>query len=155
MKREKIKIVHTNLIAKDWRKLADFYINVFGCKPVYPERNLLGNWVWRLTKIENVEIKGVHLLLPGDNHNGITLEIFEYNIKSECSASQKINDFGFGHIAFHVDNINRVLDKILECGGQYYGELIETKIEGVGNLKVVYTKDIEGNIIELQNITSI
>lgn len=154
MKKEKIKFVHTNLIAKDWRRLADFYIHVFGCKPVYPERNLFGEWVWRLTKIENVEIKGIHLLLPGDNHKGITLEIFEYNVKPDQAACQKINNYGFGHIAFHVDNITEILNKIIENGGQYYGELIETTIDEVGNLKVVYTKDIEGNIIELQNLTN-
>jgi len=35
-----IRYVHTNLIAKDWRKLADFYIKVLGCKEKKPERNL-------------------------------------------------------------------------------------------------------------------
>ena len=36
------KYVHTNLIAHDWRKLADFYLSVFGCAPVPPERDYLG-----------------------------------------------------------------------------------------------------------------
>jgi hypothetical protein len=34
--------VHTNLIAHDWRALAEFYQQVFGCVPVPPERDLSG-----------------------------------------------------------------------------------------------------------------
>ena len=32
------KFVHTNLIAQDWKKLADFYEQVFGCQRVLPEK---------------------------------------------------------------------------------------------------------------------
>ena len=31
------KYVHTNLIAQDWRALASFYQEAFGCVPVPPE----------------------------------------------------------------------------------------------------------------------
>ena len=30
---------HTNLIARDWQRLAHFYEEVFGCVPVPPERD--------------------------------------------------------------------------------------------------------------------
>ena len=33
------KYVHTNLVAHDWKRLATFYIEVFGCKPKPPERD--------------------------------------------------------------------------------------------------------------------
>ena len=33
---------HTNLIAKDWRALARFYEEQFGCIPVPPERDFGG-----------------------------------------------------------------------------------------------------------------
>jgi len=36
------KYTHTNLVARDWRKLARFYETVFGCKPVPPGRDLHG-----------------------------------------------------------------------------------------------------------------
>ncbi|MFZ5652735.1 MAG: VOC family protein [Bacillota bacterium] len=39
-----IKYVHTNIVARDWKKLSQFYIDVFDCKPVYPERDLSGDW---------------------------------------------------------------------------------------------------------------
>jgi len=36
------KYTHTNLIAEDWRTLANFYQHVFGCVPIPPERDFHG-----------------------------------------------------------------------------------------------------------------
>ncbi len=36
------RYVHTNLIARDWRLLAQFYTGVFGCEFVPPERDYAG-----------------------------------------------------------------------------------------------------------------
>jgi len=30
------RYVHTNLVARDWRKLAAFYQDLFGCAPLPP-----------------------------------------------------------------------------------------------------------------------
>lgn len=147
---EKIKFVHTNIIARDWRKLAKFYIDVFNCEPIYPERKLSGEWIDKITKIPDVKIRGIHLKLPG-YCDGPTLEIFEYNKISPINKKPLINDPGFSHIAFHVNDVEEVLQNVIENGGEPYGELIEKEYEGVGLLKVIYAKDIEGNIIEIQN----
>jgi catechol 2,3-dioxygenase-like lactoylglutathione lyase family enzyme len=146
-----IRYTHTNLIAKDWKNLARFYIEVFGCEPLYPERNLSGNWIDQLTNIDNVNIQGMHLKLPGFTEGGPTLEIFGYSTSAGEINQSLINRFGFGHIAFHVGNVEEVLNRVILYGGEKYGELVETEINGVGLLKVVYTKDPEGNIIEIQN----
>jgi predicted enzyme related to lactoylglutathione lyase len=146
----KIKFVHTNLIAKDWRKLAQFYIDVFDCEPVFPERDLSGEWIDKLTRISAAEIKGIHLQLPG-YQDGPTLEIFEYNRFSERDHDPVINDQGLGHIAFHTTDVETVLNKLLANGGEKYGELVEKSIQGLGTIKVIYAKDPEGNIIEIQH----
>ncbi|NBI28138.1 VOC family protein [Chengkuizengella marina] len=95
-----IKYAHTNIVAKDWRRLSDFYVKVFDCKPVYPERDLSGKW------IDNVSIKGIHLTLPG-YEPGPTLEIFQYIQESPKRHPSNINQQGFGHIAFLVDTLNK------------------------------------------------
>ena len=146
----KIKFVHTNLIAKDWKRLAQFYIDVFDCVPVYPERELEGGWIDRITKIPNVTINGIHLQLPGFQ-DGPTLEIFQYSPESATDNNPVINDPGFSHIAFHVDNVEEVLQRLIVHGGQAYGELIEKEFAGIGLLRVIYATDLEGNIIEIQN----
>ncbi|MFZ5966398.1 MAG: VOC family protein [Bacillota bacterium] len=145
-----IKYVHTNLIAKDWKRLSQFYIDVFACKPIYPERDLSGEWIDKITKIDCVKIRGIHLALPG-YENGPTLEIFEYQPESLRNHAYQINHQGFGHIAFHVDSVEDILNKLIEHGGEQLGELIKKDYEGIGILTVVYAKDPEGNFIEIQN----
>ena len=145
-----IKYVHTNIVAKNWEKLAQFYIDVFDCEPVYPERDMSGEWIDRITGIKEVHIEGIHLKLPGYD-NGPTLEIFEYKSNKGVDEGHVINKHGFTHIAFHVDNVDETLDKFLAYGGSKYGQLVEKEMEDLGILTIIYTKDPEGNIVEIQN----
>jgi hypothetical protein len=75
-----VKYVHTNLIAADWRMLANFYQHVFGCVPVPPERDFQGEKLEAGTGIPSAHLRGAHLRLPGYGDDGPTLEIFSYNI---------------------------------------------------------------------------
>ena len=145
----KTKFSHVNIISRNWKELADFYIRVFDCKPKPPERDLTGEWVDKLTDLLNAQIKGMHLLLPGYDTDGPTLEVFEYN-RNISSTEKKINLEGFGHIAFAVEDVELTLNLLLENGGSVVGELIDAEINGVGKISVVYAKDPEGNIIEIQ-----
>ena len=145
-----IKFVHTNISAKDWKNLSRFYITVFGCEPVYPERNLTGELYDKLTDIKNVNIRGIHLKLPG-YEDGPTLEIFRYEPFIESNVKPIFNKPGFSHIAFLVDDVKFYYKKLLENGGSKLGELIESEVENVGILTCVYARDPEGNIVELQN----
>jgi lactoylglutathione lyase len=144
-----IKYVHTNLVARDWKRLSKFYVKVFGCSFKPPERNLKGNWLDELTSMKSAEVHGIHLHLPGFDGTGPTLEIFQYS-KSGKHGAAKINQPGFAHIAFAVRNIKQMLRKVKSNGGSSVGKLVSTTIEGVGRINVVYARDPEGNIIELQ-----
>lgn len=147
-----IRYVHTNLIAKDWKNLANFYMNVFNCKPKPPERNLSGEWMDNLTNISKVSVRGMHLCLPGFE-NGPTLEIFEYFPSDSTVSENYINRNGFAHIAFHVDSVETVLKRVLENGGGQLGKIVTKEFESIGLLTVVYATDPEGNIVEIQNWT--
>jgi len=143
-----MKYVHTNIIAKNWKFLSDFYIKVFNCKPVPPERNLEGDWLEKGTGVKNASLQGVHLLLPGFEKDGPTLEIFQYQ-ENEGKPNPVANREGFGHIAFSVDNVEAVLENMISSGGTKLGEVVR-KDFGKGTLIFTYAKDPEGNIIELQ-----
>jgi len=143
------KYVHTNLIARDWKKLAQFYSEVFGCEPKGPERDMAGAWLDGLTSLRNAHLRGVHLRLPGYDDNGPTLEIFGYDqlIEGELPG---VNRSGFAHIAFGVDDVDQALQAVITAGGSTVGDVVTTQVDGVGLLRVVYARDPEGNIIELQ-----
>jgi predicted enzyme related to lactoylglutathione lyase len=144
-----VKYVHTNLVARDWKLLADFYIKVFGCLAKPPERNLEGDWLDDLTSLKNAHIRGIHLHLPGYGKTGPTLEIFQYSSKKGAKIPS-INKPGYGHIAFSVRNVRQMLFRVERSGGSRAGDIVSTEIDGVGKIDVVYARDPEGNIIELQ-----
>jgi predicted enzyme related to lactoylglutathione lyase len=143
------KYVHTNLIARDWKRLVQFYREVFGCEPKGPERDLSAAWLDGVNSVPNARLSGVHLRLPGYDDDGPTLEIFSYDqlIKRELP---KANECGFGHIAFAVDNVDQALQAVIAAGGGAVGEIATAEVDGVGLIRLVYARDPEGNIVELQ-----
>ena len=144
------KYAHTNLIAKDWKRLSAFYQEVFSCVPVPPERDLSGEWIDQATRLTDVHIIGEHLRLPGYEDDGPTLEIFQYDSMPEHPAIFP-NTPGFSHIAFAVDDVQATARAIFAHGGSPVGELIIQEISGVGLLTFQYVADPEGNTIEIQS----
>jgi predicted enzyme related to lactoylglutathione lyase len=144
------KYTHTNLIAKDWKRLSAFYQEVFGCEPVPPERDLSGEWLDKATGIRGAHIIGMHLRLPGYGDDGPTLEIFQYDSMPEHPAV-KPNTPGFAHLAFAVDDVSAAAQAVIGHGGCAVGEPTVREVPGVGWLTFQYVADPEGNIIEVQN----
>lgn len=145
-----MKFVHTNIISSDWRRLADFYINTFKCIEVPPLRKQSGAWLDAGLGIKNARLEGIHLRLPGYGEHGPTLEIYQYQGYTTEKLARP-DQQGFRHIAFEVDNVSNVLNKVLENGGQSQGKISTHRIEGVGTLTFVYARDPEGNLLEIQH----
>lgn len=143
------RFCHVNLIARDWKRLAEFYRQVFGCTPILPERDLKGRWLEDATGVDDAEIKGVHLRLPGHGDGGPTLEVFQYKPRLERPETA-VNQPGFAHIAFMVDDAPAARDAVIAAGGGTVGDTVSVDIRGVGEITFVYATDPEGNIIELQ-----
>jgi predicted enzyme related to lactoylglutathione lyase len=148
----KAKYVHTNLIARDWKKLVRFYDDVFGCIPKGPGRDLSGEWLDRVTSLSTARLRGVHLRLPGYGDDGPTLEIFSYDDMPDRRLPMP-NEPGFAHVAFAVDDVEKALEAVISAGGASVGEIATAEVGGVGSLQVVYARDPEGNIVELQKWT--
>jgi catechol 2,3-dioxygenase-like lactoylglutathione lyase family enzyme len=143
------RYAHTNIVAQDWKRLADFYIHVFGCELVPPQRDIQGAWLEAATGLPSAHIQGVHLRLPGYGLDGPTLEIFQY--RPEMTPTNKaINRPGLAHLAFAVDDVIAAHDAVLTAGGQAIGEIVTLQISGAGSVTFAYVTDPEGNIIELQ-----
>jgi catechol 2,3-dioxygenase-like lactoylglutathione lyase family enzyme len=143
------RFAHTNIVAQDWKRLAEFYQQVFTCVPVPPERNLSGQWVEDATSVPGAQIRGAHLRLPGYGERGPTLEIFQYNRQEQRSATA-INRPGLAHIAFVVDDVQAARDAVIAAGGRDWGKIVSVEIPSAGSITFVYVTDPEGNIIELQ-----
>ena len=143
------KYVHTNIIAKDWQALAQFYTEVFGCVLVPPERDLSGEALERGTSLPGAHLRGAHLRLPGYGDTGPTLEIFNYDPLAE-EGNKAVNRPGYGHIAFLVEDIEAARALVLANDGKAIGEIVTTPVWTTGWLSWCYLTDPEGNVIELQ-----
>lgn len=141
---------HVNLIARDWRLLADFYGRVLGCLFVPPERDLRGPDLAAATAVPGAALHGAHLRLPGGGPDGPTLEIFQYD-PSLDPLPTAANRPGFGHIAFVVPDVDGARATVLAEGGGQVGTILTSRTADGRRVTWTYVTDPEGNIIELQS----
>ena len=150
------RYVHTNLVARDWRALAAFYERVFGCTPLPPQRDLAGPWLDRATGLSQAHARGIHLRLPGYGQAGPTLEIFQYGDEAPLGPGKTAlrrhapDQPGLGHLAFAVDDVDAVCERIVAAGGGMLGEVVTVDIAGAGRIEFAYATDPEGNVVEVQ-----
>ena len=141
---------HTNLVARDWRRLASFYEDLFGCTPVPPERDYRSPDLDRGTALTDAHLTGVHLRLPGLGPDGPTLEIYSYDVLVEAGDAV-VNRTGWGHIAFAVDDVEQARGQVLAAGGAEVGEVVTLQTADGRRVTWCYVTDPEGNILELQS----
>jgi len=145
-----MRYVHTNLVARDWRRLARFYETVLGCRPVPPRRCQAGPWLEEGTGVAGARLEGMHLRLPGHGERGPTLEIYRYDPEVPATAAAA-NVPGLRHLAFEVDDVEAALAAVLEGGGSSVGRPTRVRLPSLGALTFVYAADPEGNLLELQH----
>ena len=144
-----IRYAHTNIIAENWQRLANFYRPVFSCRAVPPQRNQSGSWLARGTGVPGAALQGVRLRLPGHGDTGPTLEIYSYS-QMEDKLPAVANRKGLSPLAFGVDSVSETLQEVLAQGGRAIGEVVTTEVPGAGQITFCYAADPEGNLLELQ-----
>jgi predicted enzyme related to lactoylglutathione lyase len=141
---------HVNLIARDWRALARFYAELFGCVLVPPERDYAGPDLERGTGVPGAALQGAHLRLPGHGPDGPTLEIYQFSSMPDEPPSAA-NRPGFRHLAFAVPSVADARAAVLAAGGGIVGEVVTLQTADGRFVKWAYVTDPEGNILELQS----
>jgi catechol 2,3-dioxygenase-like lactoylglutathione lyase family enzyme len=140
---------HVNLVAADWERLSRFYQEVFGCAPVPPRRDQAGPWLDAGTGLRGARLRGEHLRLPGLGGDGPTLEIYSYD-QALPRSEPAPNRIGLGHLAFQVEDVPAMLERVAAHGGRAVGSVVALPVPGKGTVTFVYAADPEGNLLELQ-----
>ena len=142
---------HVNVIARDWRRLAKFYAEVFGCELVPPERDYAGDVLARGTSVPGASLRGAHLRLPGHGEGGPTIEIYTYGTNTARAGAPAANREGWGHVAFAVDDVAQAREAVHAADGGQLGEVVTTQTADGRRVTWVYVTDPEGNLVELQS----
>ena len=140
---------HVNLTTRDWRRLAAFYADVFGCVFVPPERDIRSADLDAATGLHDAHLTGAHLRLPGYGDSGPTIEIFEYD-KIDRHPGARIDRPGWGHVAFQVPDVPAALEAVTQAGGGRFGSTVTMQTKDGRTITWVYATDPDGNIVELQ-----
>lgn len=140
---------HVNVTSTDWRRLARFYTDVFGCVFVPPERDIRSADLDAATGLRDAHLTGAHLRLPGHGDAGPTIEIYAYDTLAPHPGPQ-VDRPGWGHVAFQVPDVPGAVDAVVAAGGSRHGEVITTRTADGRHVTWAYAADPDGNIVELQ-----
>jgi catechol 2,3-dioxygenase-like lactoylglutathione lyase family enzyme len=141
-----MRFSHIGIVARDANRLAEFYKKVFGCKELRSPRTISGEKVSRGNGLPDSRIYSIWLSLPGVEIP--FLEIHQYDV-TKNRAVPYVNEPGYGHISFAVKDIRSKSAEIVDAGGQKLGEI--TNLGSADNpVLAVYMRDLEGNVIEIE-----
>jgi catechol 2,3-dioxygenase-like lactoylglutathione lyase family enzyme len=146
---ENARFGHVNVTAADWRRLADFYADLFGCEVVPPERDYRGADLEGATRVPGAHLTGAHLRLPGHGDTGPTIEIYQYD-EVEPARPPRVDRAGWGHVAFQVPDVPAALDAVVAAGGSRFGEVVTLTTSSGSRVTWCYAADPDGNLLELQ-----
>ena len=136
---------HTGFVVRDLEKSAEFY-----CALGFVEDNRAieeGDFIDTVVGFQNTKLEWVKLKAP----DGYLLELLQYysHPKNQAISKQESNQLGYSHIAFTVDNIDAVCEKIKKIGGSIVNSPALTNDKKV---RVVYCHDNEGNLMEIVEV---
>jgi predicted enzyme related to lactoylglutathione lyase len=146
---EAARFGHVNVTTTDWRRLAAFYGDLFGCTIVPPERDYRGADLEAATRVQGAHLTGAHLRLPGHGDTGPTIEIYQYG-DVEPGRPPRVDRAGWGHIAFQVPDVPAALEAVVEAGGSRFGDVVTLTTSTGGRVTWCYAADPDGNLLELQ-----
>ncbi|MEH0291435.1 MULTISPECIES: VOC family protein [Agrobacterium] len=146
-----MRLAHINLVARNVEALATFYVNVMKCDVLREPRTLSGEKVSRGNGLSNSEIRTVWLRFPELEQP--FLEIHEHRV-THPREQPRVNEPGFGHLAFQMEDISATLSSIIEAGGAQIGQITDFGTPEMPYL-IAYARDPEGNVLELEQTSTV
>ena len=135
------EIRHTGIAVDDLKKSLWFYKEKMGFK-VFKYMDESGHFIDKILGIRNIMVTTVKMIL----RNGQMIELLDFSSHKKNILQRSINDVGPTHLAFTVDNIDKIYDDFLHDGVEFVST---PKVSEDGSVKVVFCKAPEGTYIEL------
>jgi len=137
------RINHVNVVVSNLDKAKGFFIQLGFT--IGDESELSGEWISSIVGLRNVRARYSTLSLPGTETN---LELIEYATPpSERDPNMdKANQIGFRHIAFEVENIDKIAQEFKDKGIKFISPIHTYPRTGK---RLVYFWGPDGILLEL------
>ncbi len=136
---------HTGIVVENLEVAQKFYLGLgFSW---HSENVEAGPFIEQVTGLDNAKLKWVKMNLP----DGSLLELLQYQQpKQEPNKTRQVsNEMGVSHVAFTVENIDRICEQVVRLGG---GLVNKPALSKNRLFRVAYCHDVEGNLFEVVEI---
>jgi catechol 2,3-dioxygenase-like lactoylglutathione lyase family enzyme len=115
------RIDHINISVSDLETTKRFFTELLGFE-VRQEGYLEGEWMDRTVGLKDVKARFTKLVIPGTE---TSIELIQYFNPpgSRDAETGKANTIGFRHIAFEVENIEAVYDRLHKAGVKLFSDI--------------------------------
>jgi catechol 2,3-dioxygenase-like lactoylglutathione lyase family enzyme len=138
---------HIGITVADLDNVADFFVGL-GCE-IEGRTFIAGEFLDTVSGLSNARTEIVMLHPPGGG-TGLELSRFERPAHKPSSAEAMANELGLRSVAFEVDDLQEILDRLAADGYQLIGAVGQYE----GTWRMAYVRGPEGIIVALaQQIT--
>ena len=135
-----MKIRHIGIVVENLEESLDFYQGIFG-GTIFKQMEESGDFISNISALDNVTVTTVKLLLI----DGSMIELLKYHSHPNTKIPRGINEIGISHIAFTVDDVNKIYEKLKNK--IYF--TTPPRVSPDGLAKVTFCSAPEGTYIEL------
>jgi len=134
-------IRHTGIVVDDLDASLDFYTNKLGFV-ISKRMDEYGDFIDNILGIKNVNVTTVKMIL----NDGAMIELLDFKSHKNAISNKQINDLGPTHVAFTVDDVDKMYSQLAIHGTEF---IAEPQVSPDGYAKVAFCKAPEGTYIEL------
>jgi catechol 2,3-dioxygenase-like lactoylglutathione lyase family enzyme len=145
-------IDHVNIVVADIERAARFYSEVLGFQRGF-EKTLEGEWIDKVTGVSDAKALCVFMEAPQrENESKTRLELLQFLTPDGAAVQQNRlpNTRGIRHIAFIVDDLERLIEKLRAWDVEIVSDPVEVPfaVGALGRKRLFYFYDPEGNLLE-------
>jgi catechol 2,3-dioxygenase-like lactoylglutathione lyase family enzyme len=134
--------VHVGLVVEDLDKTVRF-LSLLGLDRSEPSVHG-GDWIDRIIGLQDTKVELVMVTVP-DGSDVFEVVRFHSPTAAAQEAAPAPNRPGLRHVAFQVDDVRAVVDRVREAGWETMGDIVDYE----GMFLLCYVRGPEGLIVEL------
>jgi catechol 2,3-dioxygenase-like lactoylglutathione lyase family enzyme len=139
-------IRHTGIVVSDLERSLCFYRDLLGFK-ITKEMEEFGDYIDAISALHHVKVTTIKMAAP----DGQLIELLFYHSHPCKQTLRNICDIGIAHVAFTVDSLGQVYDRLRMEGIPFNAP---PQVSPDGYAKVTFCRAPEGTLIELVEVLS-